>query len=203
MKFLLFILLQLQLIFVSGQIPLPAFENARKDTATFLQYLPVKADFIFIFSAEGYWQSDTESYRLLVQEGEEWSAWTYYRKWKNASAFNNKGDKPHKYFFKKTSLGSRLVTELFDSLGTVNFWSLCADSLNQTNGYDISDAVDYIFRIESPAGCQELDSYAPEYYLEKFPGMQQRAQFLKSIDIFNRWWKRNTEIREEVSNGSR
>ena len=120
-----------------------------------------------------------------------WTAWTYYKKWKSSSeVYDNKGKKKKKYFKKVATLDSSTVKELFDSLALVNFWTINVDSLNETRGGDISDDVNYIFQIENTTGRQILESYAPEYFIEKFPDMRQRVVFLQGRDIFKRWWKR-------------
>ena len=61
-------------------------------------------------------------------------------------------------------------------------------------GTSIFDDVNYKFQIENVQNRQVLQSYAPEYYLEMFPDMQQRVLFLKGRDVFKRWWKKTLQI---------
>lgn len=191
MKTFIFIFLLVAQQALFGQTPLPAFTAAQKDTMTFMQDLPVKADFMLVYSRESYWWSNQESYKLLVRSDNNWTAWTYFREWDNGAArYGDDIRKLPEYFTKRASLNSASVRELFDSLSTVNFWTLISDSLSETNGYSISDAVDYIFRLEYPNQAQILESYAPEYYFEKFPGMRHRFLFVQGKNIFERWWKR-------------
>jgi len=190
MKTLLFIFLLFgQVTF--GQIPMPAFTSEKKDTTSFLQFLPVKADYILAYSEESYWWSNTEDFNLLVRTGNTWMTWTYYRKWKSSSDVYAKNGKRQKYFKKQAVVDSSSVKELFDSLALIKFWTLSADTLNEPKGRDISDDVNYKFQIENLTGRQILESYAPEYYIDKFPEMQQRAIFVQGKEIFRRGWKRN------------
>jgi hypothetical protein len=193
MRTFLFIFLVFGQLTLYSQKALPTFSFASQDTMTFLQYFPVKADFILAYSEESYWWSNTENFNLLVRTGNTWSAWTYYKKWKSAGdVHDNNGKKKPKFFKHRAFVDSSAVKELFDSLDLINFWTLNIDSLNQTRGYDISDAVNYKFQLENPTGRQILESYAPEYFIKKYPDMRQRVLFLQSKDIFIRWWKRNT-----------
>ncbi len=187
---LIFLLLgQLTIV---AQTSLPTFASCKNDTSTFLQFLPTRADFVFAYSEESYWWSNTENFSLITRTGNMWTAWTYFKKWKSSSdVFDNKGKKKSKYFKKVTTLDSSAVTELFDSLALVNFWTLNIDSLNETRGGDISDDVNYKFQIENTTGRQILESYAPEYFIQNFPVMRQRLAFLKAKGIFKRWWKRH------------
>lgn len=117
--------------------------------------------------------------------------WTYYRKWKSSSdVVRNKGKKKKKFFSKVRALDSFIVKELLDSLALIDFWALQADSLNETRGVRIADDVAYKFQIETVEGRQILESYAPEFYLDKFPDMHLRAIFLRGKKIFKHWWKK-------------
>lgn len=183
------------ILFLTGQLALksqssfPVFANGKKDATTFIQYLPVKADFVFVYSEESYWGSNTENFILLVRTPDNWQAWSYYRKWKKSSdVYNNKGKKKRKFFRKREIVDSFSVKTLFDSLALYNFWTLSDDSLNETRGLSISDHVSYIFQTETFEGKQILESYAPEYYLKQFPDMQQRHLFMECKGIFRRWW---------------
>ncbi len=175
-----------------GQSSMPKFTSARIDTMTFLQYLPDKADFVLVYSQESFWSSNTENFKLLAREGNEWTTWTYYRKWKSSSdVYDNKEKKRKKYFNKWAVVDSSSVEELFDSLALTSLWKLSIDSLNEDRGYVVSDAMNYRFQLEDGIHRQILETYAPEYYLKKFPDMQQRILFLQAKEIFCRWWKRN------------
>jgi hypothetical protein len=192
MKSFLFIFFLFGQLTLPGQTSLPKFTSARTDSFTFLQFFPAKADFILAYSEESYWWSNTEDFKLLVRTGNTWAIWTYYKKSKSSSnVYSNDGKKKHKYFKKQANLDSAAVNELFDSLALANFWTLSMDSLNETRGSDISDDVNYKFQIENETGRQILESYAPEYYIGKFPDMKQRIIFLQGKDIFRRWWKRH------------
>ena len=188
----LFILLLVGQIELVAQSALPAFTSAQRDTLTFLQYFPTKANFLFIYSEESYWWSNTENFKIIAKAENKWTAWTYYRKWKSSSnVHSNKGKKETKYFKRICNLDSVSIRDLFDSLASVNFCALNNDSLNETRGTSIFDDVNYKFQIENVQNRQVLQSYAPEYYLEMFPDMQQRVLFLKGRDVFKRWWKRH------------
>jgi hypothetical protein len=192
MKTLLFIFLLFGQLTLLGQTSLPTFTSAKKDTLAFLQFLPAKADFILAYSEESYWWSNTETFKLLVRKGNTWTIWTYYKKWKSSGdVHDNNGKKKPKFFKKRGVVDSLSVKELFDSLDLVNFWTLNIDSLNETRDNDISDVVNYKFQLENPIGRQILESYAPEYYVEKYPDMRQRVLFLQGKEIFRRWWKRH------------
>jgi hypothetical protein len=157
----------------------------------FLQYFPTKVDYLLAYSEEGYWWSNIENFRLLARTGSSWTAWIYYRKWKSsANVQENNGKKKNKYFKKVSALEPDAIREILDSLTLIDFWRLRDDSLNETRGSDISDDINYIFQLENKSGRQVLESYAPEYFLGKFPDMNQRAVFLRGKDIFRRWWKR-------------
>ena len=191
MKSFIFILLLFGQLTLLGQTSLPMFTSAERDSLTFFQYFPEKADFILAYSEESYWWSNIEDFKLLVRTEKTWTIWTYYKKWKSSSdVYRNNGKKKHKYFKKLAELDSSAVYELFDSLDLAKFWTLTSESLNDTRGSDISDYVNYEFQIETKTGKQILESYAPEYYIEKFPDMQQRITFLYGTEIFKRWWKR-------------
>jgi hypothetical protein len=192
MKSSIFIFLLLGQLTLIAQTSLPTFASGKNDKTTFQQYLPTKADFVFAYSEESYWWSNAENFRLLTKTGNMWTAWIYFKKWKSSSdVYENKGKKKHKYFKKVAIVDSLAVKELFDSLALVSFWTLNVDSLNATRGSNISDDVNYKFQIENTIGRQILESYAPEYFIEKFPDMGQRVVFLKGKDILKRWWKRH------------
>ena len=188
MKNLMAIFLFLGHLSIVAQTSFPTFATCKNDTTTFLQFLPIKADYIFAYSAESYWWSDTENFRLLSRTGKIWTMWTYYKKWKNSENVNINKEKEH--FKKVRTLDSATVTELFDSLELVNLWTLNMDSLNETRGISILDDVNYKFQIEDNTGRQILESYAPEYFIQNFPYMRQRVSFLRGKEIFLRWWKR-------------
>lgn len=198
----LFIFLFIGQLNIVAQNSLPTFVSGKNDTSTFLQYLPTNADFVFAYSEESYWWSNTENFSLLAWTGNTWTAWTYYKKWKSSSdVYENIGKKKNKDFKKITNLDASKVKELFDSLALVNFWTLNIDSLNETRGNDISDDVNYKFQIEYSTGRQILESYAPEYFIEKFPDMRQRVVFIQGKDIFKRWWKRHAANKAVWQNG--
>ena len=171
-SFTVFIFLIIGQLTIVAQNSLPTFASRKNDSLAFLQYLPIKADFVFAYSEESYWWSNTENFSLLTLTGDTWTAWTYYKKWKSSSdVYDNMGKKKTKYFKKFTTIDTSIVNKLFDSLALVNFWAISVDSLNETRGDDISDDVTYKFQIENSTGRQILESYAPEYFIEKFPDM--------------------------------
>ena len=84
MKSFLFILSLIGQLITVGQTSLPTFTYGKKDSLTFIQFLPVKVDFVLAYSEESYWWSDTENFRLLTQAGNKWETWTYYKKWNSS-----------------------------------------------------------------------------------------------------------------------
>jgi hypothetical protein len=161
------------------------------ETSTFIQYIPTTSDFVLAYAEESYWWSNTENFKLLSRKGNEWTTWTYNRKWKSSTdVLGNNGKKNKRYFSKGSVIDSVDVKELFDSLNSVKFWDLNVDSLNSTRGNEISDMVNYIFNIETKFRNILVESYAPDYYVKVFPDMLEKIIFIQGRDIFNRWWKK-------------
>lgn len=174
-----------------AQSPKIDYGSNKVDTSYFIQYIPVKSDFVLAFSKESYWWSNIENFKLLTRKGKKWTTWTYKRKWKSSSdVLNNKGKKKKKYFTRITTVDSLAVNELFDNWRSIKFSELHLDSLNSTRGYEIFDAVNDKFNIETVFGNRLIESYAPEYYIQKFPDMYERALFIQGRDIFLQWWKK-------------
>lgn len=191
MKTVLIILLLIAELNLLGQSKLPSFASARKDSVAFIHYFPGKADYILAYSEEGYWWSNIENYKLLVREGNTWTKWTYYKKWKSSNELStNKRKKKAMYFKKIAVVNPSSAKMLLDSLTLQKFWTLSSDSLSESRGLIISDDINYKFQIETSESRQIIESYAPEYYVKKYPDMIQRIAFLNGKDIFLRWWKR-------------
>ena len=129
----LFILLLVDILKLSLYWDDAAFTSAQRDTLNFLKHLATKANFLFIYSEESYWWSNTENFKIIAKAENKWTAWTYYRKWKSSSnVHSNKGKKETKYFKRICNLDSVSIRDLFDSLASVNFCALNNDSLNET-----------------------------------------------------------------------
>ena len=184
------------LIFTScslSQLPPITYPIPQKDSFSFINRMPDKPIFVMIFSTESYWWSNTDNYRLISYNGSTWTIWNYFRRWKSSSQrYSKTWPKNKKYFIPLGEIDGRVVAELFDSLGRLNFWELNEDSLSETKGEIISDDVDYIFKFETQIGKKILSSYAPEYYLNIFPDMNQRKYFLAAYRYFESWWKKNS-----------
>jgi len=174
------------------QLPSLSYDTQTKDSFSFIKHLPTEANFAIIYSRESYWWSNTDNYRILSFDGTSWTSWIYSRKWKTSTErFANAWPKKAKYFHMLNRIDNSAVKRLLDTLERMRFWSLSQDSLNDIRDHKVSDDVDYVFRLETQHDQKTISSYAPEYYLNLFPDMEQRKMFLAARNYFDNWWKNN------------
>jgi hypothetical protein len=188
---------------LSGQInllaQLPSFEHnyTKEDTVNnkALDFFSNKYDFVISQNVSSYWWSGRDYYQILAHSDSGWSAWQY----KNFEVRKKRGSKkpvsintakiiPGQFKKIKTFANDSDLKILFDSLRTFNFLALQNDSLNANRGQTIYDLAYYRFDVLSKEKARIIASYAPDFYLELFPDMTDRRNFILSRDYFNKWW---------------
>ena len=79
------------------------------------------------------------------------------------------------------------------NLNDAGFYSLNRDSLNisskkindkQNEVFSVDDGINYKFEILSKSDFLIIESYEPEYFLQKIPELRSRKEFVKCRDWF-------------------
>jgi hypothetical protein len=165
-------------------------------------------DFIIAYTEQSYWWSDRKNYKILAYSDNKWTSWTYsnhiiqWTKKKRRKKILVDRVSNGQFFKVKTDLENTTVLNLFTVLGGYDFWTLNNDSLNETiiktwveNGdtivtkASISDGVNYRFDFLTKRSSRVVKSYEPDYFLKLSAEMQERRKFVKSRDLFLKWWE--------------
>jgi hypothetical protein len=167
-------------------------------------------EFVIAYTEQSYWWSDRKHYKILTYSNKKWTSWTYSanssQSTKNKrSKKNNIDSVRNNQFLKiKTEIQDQDASGLISDLHIGDFWTLNSDSLNltsreeidPTNGTtitrkgSISDGINYHFDILTKTDLRAIESYEPDYFIKKFPDMEDRKKFIISRDIFLKWWEK-------------
>jgi hypothetical protein len=171
-----------------AQIPFLNANTTENERATSIIYknFSSKYDLLIAFIRESYWWSNLKDYSLLAfQNGVCLKGYIYSKKNKHGI-----WSKP-KIKFKAVNCDS--ANYIVKYLNDGGFYSLNRDTLNinrkkindkQNKVYSIDDGVNYKFEIISKKDFLIIESYMPEYFLEKIPELKSRATFIKCRDWF-------------------
>ena len=128
-------------------------------------------------------------YNLLGYKNGQWQKIYYITKRKKSG----KWEKPSIRF---KNFDSSWADSLLDFWGKEKFWTLNSDSLNineraipgttKIQKFLVSDSPNYRFEIIQKDQYLSIESYAPDYYLEKMPEIKCRATFIKCREKFVR-----------------
>src|SRR6185437_11847248 len=157
-----------------------------KETSIIYKNFSTQYDLLIAFTRESYWWSNLENYSLLALKN------GVCLKGVISSKRNKHGiwSKP-KIKFKEINCDS--AKYIVKYLNDVGFYSLNRDTLNinkkrindnQVQLFSIDDGVNYKFEIVSKNDFLIIESYEPEYLLQKIPELRSRATFIKCRDWF-------------------
>jgi hypothetical protein len=142
-----------------------------------------KKDFLIAYSTESYWSSNKKDYQILACKNGKWEKIFVHSKKKKNGNWSMSS-------LSYKSINSEKVNQLLSKFNNLSFWELENEKLNQTkekneNGevikYSISDGVNYRFEILQGSNLRTIESYEPEYFLEKMPKIQERETFIKCL----------------------
>ncbi len=187
-KFLIIALLLVLALFSRAQIP--KFKSNTSENEKLLspiyKSLSNQYDLIIGFTAECYWWSDRKPYRLLAFKNGIWLKGYFYSKRRKNHSWTNPT-------IKLKEINKDSANSILNYLSDAGFFVLNRDTLNidrrkindkQDEVFSISDAVNYRFEILTKNTFTIIESYQPDYFLEKLPEFKSREIFIKYRDWF-------------------
>lgn len=163
-----------------------------KQSIIYSQYFG-EYDFLIASTSECYWWADKVNYQILAFSNDKWERISFFARKKK----NGKLSKPvisHRPF------ESKIAETLIYDLTNNSFWNLNNDSLNLSTRknpdssitkYSLSDGVNYKFEVLTKNEFRIIESYEPEYFLEKMPEIKDREKFIKAKEIIESALKNN------------
>lgn len=178
------------ILFFASRAQIPALKSntpiAAKEASLIFKNFDGKYDFVIAFTKESYWWGNRRLYNILAYKQGEWKKLSLSQKQRK----NGKWSKPMVVEQEFNQSNGDTIVSFFNRN---SFWKLNRDSLNinrkkindtTVQAFTISDAVNYKFEIVSNNEFLIIESYAPEYLLEKIPEIKCREVFIKCRDFF-------------------
>jgi hypothetical protein len=189
--YMVLFIISLLLLFVSftkAQTPILKTNTSENERATSIIYknFSNQYDLLIAYTSESYWYSSIRNYQILAFKNSTCLKGYFYSK-KNK---HNVWSKP-KIKFKGINCDS--ANSIVKHLNDAGFYSLNRDSLNinrrKINGrqdeiLSVDDGVNYKFEIFNKNNFIIIESYMPEYFLQKIPELKSRETFIKCRDFF-------------------
>jgi hypothetical protein len=213
MKAIFFTFFYLLLFHENGYCQIPSFRhnftNVDSIRNPLIDSFTKKYDFVLAYMEQS---SPYHNYKILALKNEKWSCWAFsdnYVEWtkKNDSVKVDTITIGRFWRVKKT-ITKKQVNNLLDFFRVNLFWTLTNDSLNQYGGiirkyYDEesqdtiiqrdkgwTDQINYRFEAYKEMNCRIIQSYAPDYFVEKYPYMLDKKKFVLCRDKFLKWWEK-------------
>jgi len=190
---------------------LPNFENnfTKNDSISspLLDSFSKEFNFVFAYMEQA---SPNHNYKILAKKNTKWSYWTFsdnYLQWtKKDNIYKVDTIRVGTFWEGKKSITTKQADEILEFLNQNNFWKLRNDSLNQSrvtekyyddeNGGTIftqdkgpTDQINYRFEVYKIKNCRVIESYGPDYFVEKYPNLYDRKKFINCRDKFLKWWE--------------
>ena len=143
-------------------------------------------DLIIGYTRESYWWSDKEIYSLLAFKNGICLKGSFYSK-------RRKNDSWSKPRIKFVEINRDSASFILNYLRDAGFFALNRDTLNinhrsindkQDEVFSVDDGVNYKFEILTRNSFTIIESYQPDYFLEKLPEYKSRGIFIKCRNWF-------------------
>ncbi len=174
--------------FAKAQIPAlkSNTSSAEKEASVIFGSFYGQYDFIISYTRESYWWSNKRSFGILGYRQGHWEKLLLNEK-------QRKDGKWSKPAIHKIGLNQNAADSIINFFNQNGFWRLDRDSLNinqrkiddnKNQLFSISDGVNYKFEIMSKQEFLIIESYEPDYLLEKIPEIKCRETFIKCRNFF-------------------
>ncbi|MCG2612607.1 hypothetical protein LZZ90_13940, partial [Flavobacterium sp. SM15] len=150
-----------------------------------------KYEFIIAYTTQCYWWSDKKNYVVYAFKNNTWEKIIVDSKRKKNGNWTKPKSKSH-------IISNQKANELIQTLSKKSFWDLKREELNidkQKNDdgsvtkFSLHDGVNYRFEIITKQDFRIIESYEPEYFLEKMPEIKERKIFINCRDDFENFIK--------------
>ena len=180
--------------FAKGQVPFLQSNTTEDEKSTSIIYknFGSKYDFIIAYTRDSYWLGNIKSYSMLAVKNGIWSKGYIVSK----KSKRERWSKPKIKFIGVNSDSSLAIVEYLTNAG---FYALNKDSLgidkkdvgnNKIELFSINDGVDYKFEVLSKNAFVIIESYEPDYFLEKMPYLKDRRCFIMCRNWFTNKYKK-------------
>ena len=168
--------------FAKGQIPFLQSNSTEDEKATSIIYKNFynKYDFIIAYTRDSYWWRNIQSYSILALKNGIWFKGYIFSK----KSKSGRWSKPKIKFIGVNPDSSLAIVEYLKNVG---FYSLNKDSLaidkkdvgnNKIELFSRNNGVDYKFEMLSKSAFVIIESYEPDYFLERMPYLKDRRHFI-------------------------
>ncbi|MDB4919267.1 hypothetical protein [Mucilaginibacter sp.] len=181
---------------VKAQLPVIKSNASEKDKSLIYKNLRNQYDFIIAYTAESYWWSNKANYNILALKNGLWLKGHLYSQ-------KRKNDTWRKPIVILKEVDPDSASYIIKHLDSAGFYQLNRDSLNiserrinerTVQRISISDGVNCRFEILSKNDFLIIESYAPEFFIEKMPEIKSRGFFIKYRDWFLLKYKALSEL---------
>jgi len=180
----------LWILAVTARAQIPKFNSntseIEKLSSPLYKNLSNQYDLIIGYTRESYWWSGKKTYSLLAFKNGICLKGSFYSK-------RGKNDSWSKPRIKFIAINRDSATFILNYLSDAGFFSLNRDTLNinhrsisdkQDEVFSVDDGVNYKFEILTGNSFTIIESYQPDYFLEKLPEYKSREIFIKCRNWF-------------------
>lgn len=198
-----------------GQIPDFNHNYNHKDSAgnPLIAFRAKNYESVIAYREESYWWSNRKhykiNYKIIAYANGKWDSWNYFEqsrvragKIRGTKVFSKKIT-DRRFQQTRSNIPDTAISQLFSKLNNENFWHLKNDSLNfigpvKVVGEDgdtvwkkatLNDGINYRFDILTNHRAMVIESYEPGHFLEIFPHVAGRKEFINIRNYFLTWWE--------------